>query len=223
MQYTQNAINNPSIFSKTRAHTSINDGVTRLIALFNGCFASEDQADPAQRTYLIAHASEPIYLPFNTDPADFFRTHAHHEKQSDHDSDPLTWLGAQSISSLPQGNKIFFNRDYFASALHEIAHWCIAGEQRRAQVDYGYWYAPDGRDTQQQRAFEQVEVKPQALEWAFSLACNASFSVSNDNLSLSEHDSTAFKNAVTKQLMIYEEHGFPKRAHRFLSILQAQF
>jgi elongation factor P hydroxylase len=77
---------------------------------------------------------------------------------------------------------IHFRADYFSSALHEIAHWCIAGSERRKQTDYGYWYVEDGRDEQQQRAFYQAEVKPQALEWYFSVACNYDFSVSVDNL-----------------------------------------
>ena len=56
-------------------------------------------------------------------------------------------------------HRIIFTRDYFASALHEIAHWCIAGEQRRQQHDYGYWYAPDGRNIQQQKLpFVSVQI-----------------------------------------------------------------
>ena len=34
----------------------------------------------------------------------------------------------------------------YASALHEIAHWCVAGPERRLQEDFGYWYEPDGRN-----------------------------------------------------------------------------
>src|SRR3546814_2809228 len=49
-----------------------------------------------------------------------------------------------------------------------VAHWCLAGAARRRQDDYGYWYAADGRDLEQQHLFEQVEVKPQALELLFS-------------------------------------------------------
>ena len=60
---------------------------------------------------------------------------------------------------------LYYRADYFASALHEVAHWCIAGEIRRQQTDFGYWYAPDGRSPAQQRAFERVECRPQALEW----------------------------------------------------------
>ncbi len=41
--------------------------------------------------------------------------------------------------------------DFFASALHEISHWCVAGKARREQVDFGYWYCPDGRDAMTQK------------------------------------------------------------------------
>ena len=67
-------------------------------------------------------------------------------------------------------HRILFTRDYFRSALHEVAHWCVAGPERRLMPDFGYWYAPDGRTAEQQRTFESVEVKPQALEMI--LLCN---------------------------------------------------
>jgi elongation factor P hydroxylase len=81
-------------------------------------------------------------------------------------------------------HQVYYRQDYFASALHEVAHWCIAGQRRRQQEDFGYWYAPDGRDQKTQRSFEQVEVKPQALEWHFSRACGYRFRLSVDNLML---------------------------------------
>ncbi len=59
---------------------------------------------------------------------------------------------------------LFLLMVFYASALHEIAHWCIAGENRCQQVDYGYWYEPNGRSEERQFEFEKVEVKPQALE-----------------------------------------------------------
>ncbi|PTB87505.1 transporting ATPase, partial [Pseudidiomarina aestuarii] len=34
--------------------------------------------------------------------------------------------------------EVVFAHGFFASALHEIAHWCIAGSRRRTQFDYGY-------------------------------------------------------------------------------------
>ena len=90
-------------------------------------------------------------------------------------------------------HRILFTHDYFRSALHEIAHWCVAGAARREQVDFGYWYAPDGRSAEQQSAFEQVEVKPQALEWLFCEAAGHRFRVSLDNLSGEATDPTPFK------------------------------
>ena len=65
-------------------------------------------------------------------------------------------------------HRIIFAHGFFASALHEIAHWCIAGKERRLLEDFGYWYQPDGRTSKQQAEFEKVEIKPQALEWIFS-------------------------------------------------------
>lgn len=44
------------------------------------------------------------------------------------------------------------------------------GEKRRQLVDFGYWYAPDGRSAEQQELFQAVEVKPQAMEWILSPA-----------------------------------------------------
>ncbi|MEN6671139.1 elongation factor P hydroxylase [Psychrobacter sp. B38] len=81
-----------------------------------------------------------------------------------------------------QPARIEFAHGFFASALHEISHWCVAGKTRRTLSDFGYWYAPDGRSAAQQQAFERVEIKPQALECLFTLACDRPFQVSQDNL-----------------------------------------
>ena len=78
--------------------------------------------------------------------------------------------------------RIEFAHGFFASALHEISHWCVAGCRRRQLSDFGYWYAADGRSKTQQQAFERVEIKPQALECLFTLACRRPFQVSQDNL-----------------------------------------
>lgn len=69
-------------------------------------------------------------------------------------------------------NRIVFAHGFYASAIHEISHWCIAGKARRELVDFGYWYCPDGRDAQTQSQFEDVEVKPQALDWLFCVAAD---------------------------------------------------
>ncbi|MFT4993777.1 MAG: elongation factor P hydroxylase [Paraglaciecola sp.] len=126
---------------------------------------------------------------------------------------------------LPAGNKqdhhqIVFAHGYFASALHEIAHWCIAGEQRRLLEDYGYWYCPDGRSSQQQGEFEQVEIKPQAIEWAFCVAAKKRFCVSTDNLHGAQPDTLTFQAKVQQQALHYLQQGFPIRAQQFIRVLQ---
>lgn len=124
-------------------------------------------------------------------------------------------------------HRIVFAHGFFASALHEIAHWCIAGPERRRQVDYGYWYTPDGRSPQEQLAFEQVEVKPQALEWIFSKACGKKFRISIDNLNAGQQDPAAcprsFERAVWQQLVAYCQLGLPTRAGRFYEALSVHY
>lgn len=88
----------------------------------------------------------------------------------------------QPASAPGQQHSLYYREDFFASALHEVAHWCIAGYDRRQLTDFGYWYEPDGRDTPQQEAFLSVEFKPQALQWFFSKACRYPFRLSGDNL-----------------------------------------
>lgn len=123
-------------------------------------------------------------------------------------------------TSPEQSHQVVFAHGYFASALHEIAHWCIAGNKRRLLEDYGYWYCPDGRDSEQQAKFEQVEIKPQAIEWAFSLAANKPFKVSTDNLNGAAVDQTAFQQNVSHQAKLYLDNGFPIRAAQFIEVLQ---
>ena len=117
--------------------------------------------------------------------------------------------------------QVIFTLDYTASALHEIAHWCIAGPRRLLLADYGYWYAPDGRTAEQQIEFERVEVKPQALEWIFSKAAGREFRVSADNLENELGPSKAFKIAVYKQVLTYLESGLEERPLRFTEALCA--
>ena len=116
-------------------------------------------------------------------------------------------------------NAIHFTHDYCASALHEVAHWCIAGKRRRQQLDYGYWYVPDGRNLAQQRSFELVEVKPQALEWVFSRAMGLRFRLSADNLDGSRMISAEFKDRVWRQARVFCTEGLNSRAQRFAARL----
>ncbi len=112
-------------------------------------------------------------------------------------------------------HRVIFAHGYFASALHEVAHWCIAGPRRRRLVDYGYWYKPDGRNAKEQSLFERVEVKPQALEWLFCDACGFPFRLSADNLDGENGDPRAFASAVALQRETYGREGPPKRARIF--------
>lgn len=109
-------------------------------------------------------------------------------------------------------NELYFAHGFFASALHESAHWLIAGEKRRKLVDFGYWYAPDGRSAEQQQLFQSVEVKPQAIEWILSVAAGYRFRVSVDNLNGPDSDTDDFKQAVYNQVKTYCEIGLSERA-----------
>lgn len=129
-------------------------------------------------------------------------------------------------SSPGQHHALYYRSDFFASALHEVAHWCLAGDQRRAQPDFGYWYTPDDRDVEQQRAFEAVEYQPQALEWFFSRACFFRFRVSADNLALDRQgllDNSAFKQRVLYQALQWRRTGLPPRADMFYQALCLEF
>lgn len=109
---------------------------------------------------------------------------------------------------------IYFARGFYSSALHEISHWLIAGAERRKLEDFGYWYEPDGRSAEQQREFEKVEVKPQAIEWVLATAADFRYFASADNLNGNPGDPTAFKRAVYAQVRKYAENGLPERAEK---------
>lgn len=118
-------------------------------------------------------------------------------------------------------HQIIFAHGFYASALHEISHWCIAGDACRQQVDYGYWYCPDGRDQVTQEQFERVEIKPQALDWLFCQAANYPFNVSCDNLDgVFEPDRYQFRNKVREQVLAYlRDKNIPPRAQLFINAL----
>lgn len=132
----------------------------------------------------------------------------------------------QPAASADQFNVIRYREDFIASALHEVAHWCIAGSARRKRVDFGYWYAPDGRNASQQRAFENVEYKPQALEWFFAKACGYRFRISADNLntqSVQTLGEDAFEQRVIEQAESWVKHGLPFDGLNFFRALCTKF
>lgn len=116
-------------------------------------------------------------------------------------------------------HQVIFARGFYASAFHEIAHWCQAGKERRKLEDFGYWYIPDGRNESQQKKFEQVEIYPQAIEWGFNVAAQRNFNVSSDNLDGFQADTEGFKERVYQQVLVFLKHGFPPRAQLFIDVL----
>ncbi|MEY4768446.1 MAG: hypothetical protein RL637_1085 [Pseudomonadota bacterium] len=119
-----------------------------------------------------------------------------------------------------QPAQIQFTHDYFRSALHELAHWCEAGNKRRQLPDYGYWYAPDGRTPAQQQLFFNCEITPQAFEWALALVCEIDFEVSIDNLTRpTDSGILEFTDSVYQKLLHYIAVGFPQRLEKLLILL----
>lgn len=113
---------------------------------------------------------------------------------------------------------IYFREDFRASALHEVAHWCLAGAARRRQNDYGYWYEGQ-RDAAAQQRFEAVEARPQALEWMFSRVLNIPFRASADNLALPGHDTLPFRRSIQAAAVTMLERGLNPRARQFAAAL----
>ena len=145
-------------------------------------------------TRLIKGGDEPLYLPAKSSPTNQCSYH-----------------------------QIIFAHGYYASAFHEISHWCHAGEKRRLLEDFGYWYNPDGRTKSQQRTFEQVEIKPQAMEWMFSVAADHRFNISADNLSADIGASQEFVVSVVSQVKAWCEVPMPDRSLAFTRALSEYF
>ncbi len=116
--------------------------------------------------------------------------------------------------------QIRFTLDSFQSALHELAHWSLSGEERRAKMDYGYWYRPDGRNAEEQKRFFEVEVKPQAIERIFSEGARVSFDVSCDNLAGEAGDVEDFRAKVEAKAIQYRNEGLPTQAKELLCIVE---
>ena len=113
--------------------------------------------------------------------------------------------------------EIHFRADYPASALHEVAHWCLAGRKRHRYEDFGYWYIPH-RTAEEQNRFEAVEIKPQALEWIFADAAGVPFRVSSDDVCQLPNAQFSARVAEAKVLM---EQQLPNRAQQFCNELNA--
>ena len=169
----------------------------QVIAVFDNLFAS------GFNTRLLGGVVEPVYIPAGHSAAEVIVDNNH--------------------PAICDYHRLYFREDYFSSALHEAAHWCIAGAERRLQVDFGYWYNPDGRSPEQQLVFEKAETKPQALEWMFSVACGQKFRISADNLAADLSASENFIQAVARQAQSWCDSPIPSRGERFFNALAAQF
>jgi len=117
------------------------------------------------------------------------------------------------LPGLEQGYAtIRYTRDYPRSALHELAHWCIAGSQRRDREDYGYWYQPPPRTISQQLAFVDAEIEVQAVECLLAKTCGLPFRVSLDDVDADPEMSAQFEAAVSVRADEIRQGGLPKRA-----------
>ena len=174
---------------------SQNKDLDLIIDLFKETFYA------SYNTRLIGGADEPLYLPARQIP------------------------GVRADTGEPSYHRLFFREDYLSSALHEVAHWCIAGSKRLLQEDFGYWYQPDGRSAEQQARFESAEIKPQALEWMFSMASGQRFQMSIDNLAVGQSaPGDGFAQAVRQQATDWCEPGaLPARGEQFLRALSKGF
>ncbi|WP_114786709.1 elongation factor P hydroxylase [Vibrio tetraodonis] len=133
--------------------------------------------------------------------------------------DEPIYLPADDVNAY---HRIIFARGFYASALHEVAHWCVAGPERRLQEDFGYWYEPDGRNQSTQAEFEKVEVRPQAYEWILSVSAGFLFTVSCDNLNGEfEPDRLAFMRRVHKDVGDILANGLPLRVGMLSTALRS--
>jgi elongation factor P hydroxylase len=115
---------------------------------------------------------------------------------------------------------LYYRSDFAASALHEAAHWCIAGNARRRQRDFGYLYQPPPRTAAQQCAFFASERRVQTLEWFFADAAGVDFYPSADNLSADPSDFHAQLVATRTELRLWLGRTRGARARRFLQVLR---
>ena len=116
---------------------------------------------------------------------------------------------------------VAYTRDYPASALHEAAHWCLAGPSRRQRRDYGYWYLPGPRNPEQRRAFFAAELDVQALEAEFARVARVKFVVSADDFDAPTHELDAFVQRVWERNALLRRQ-LPPRAAQLHAALAAE-
>ncbi|MEQ8861343.1 MAG: elongation factor P hydroxylase [Pseudomonadales bacterium] len=119
---------------------------------------------------------------------------------------------------------IRYTRDYARSALHELAHWCLASPEARTQQDYGLWYSPPPRTAPQQARFYAAEIPVQGLEMLLSLACGIEFRFSADNPGADGGpDRVTFERAVTAHCARLQRRGPGAAAETVLTLLNPRW
>ena len=98
-------------------------------------------------------------------------------------------------ATLDKPAELIFREDFPSSALHEAAHWCIAGRQRRESPDFAYTYIAAPRSDSEQALFFAAELRTQALESVFAEAASVIFNPSADNLTV---DVAVFGSAIAR-------------------------
>ena len=117
--------------------------------------------------------------------------------------------------------EVRYTHDYVASALHEAAHFCVAGARRRGFVDYGYEYIPPPRAAAAKARFFALEAKAQALESIFAAVVGIPFRPSLDDLTATSTDLRTFRGSIAIARDRLEVRGLTRSASRFRSMLAA--
>ncbi len=119
--------------------------------------------------------------------------------------------------------RVIYTQDYPCSALHEAAHWCLAGAARRLRRDYGYWYVPGPRDVTQRARFFAAELPVQSLEAAFARAAGVRFVISADDFAAPACEFDAFAERVQQRIESMSIASLPQRARAFHTALTQTF
>ena len=126
-------------------------------------------------------------------------------------------------ASSGQPARLLYREDFPASALHEVAHWCVAGKARRKLEDFGYPYIPEPRSPDQQATFFALELRTQSLEKQFAHAAGLDFLPSADNLQADLNGFGGDIVAYEPQLLDWLARPAGARARRFIQGLESTF
>ena len=126
----------------------------------------------------------------------------------------------QPAARADEPHRLFYRADFAASALHETAHWCVAGAARRTQVDFGYVYIEPPRTPSAQAAFFAAERKVQGLEQLFCAAAGLRFVPSADQIGVDLKDFREQLAEQRDQVRIWMQNSGDQRAHQFEQALR---